>query len=247
MTQTAKFDLVTDVYDTLGPTKDNAKATIKYMLGSEEVKSEIVDQLGPEYTNLEEVLEKGMEANSKGNKDSEEFRMMINASNIGSTIGYQRGELQFKLFEGSDDNVKEELQAISDAGGRIFVYSSGGVETTEASLKSIGIENLVGGYYSSSQEEIGSKFEARGYQKIAQKNGLEVASLAYVADTPKECEAAVEAGYGKVLLINRSAKEDQLGMHSDGYEVINNYNAVTEAILIPDNSTEVTATTEVSE
>ncbi|MCK4589919.1 MAG: HAD hydrolase-like protein [Nanoarchaeota archaeon] len=216
---------LTDVMGTTTPKSEITKVT-DYILANKQVQEQISQKTGQE--NIEDVINKGLERNKKGQKDHPEFKEYLKVWDIGAQIAYRTGEFAMSL----EDDVEGALERIHDSGGKIAIYSSGAVETTKLGMESNGLDRLVDNYYSSSQPEIGSKFKTKAYKEIAQQENIDASNMVYVTDDVKEAQAAVEAGAGKVYFIDRKAKE--LGP-KDGYHIINNYHQVADDTLQKDN------------
>ena len=125
-------------------------------------------------------------------------------------------------------DVEETIQRIHEAGGRIMVFSSATVQTSRSGMRSNGLDKLIEAYYSSSDPDVGSKFSPAAYRAIARKVNVTPADVHYVTDSVKEAEAAVEAGVGRVYLIDR---ESSWTGEKDEYFIINDYRRIVEDTL----------------
>ena len=81
---------------------------------------------------------------------------------------------------------------------------------------------------------MGSKSDPETYRNIAEAEGIDVSGAVYIADSIKECEAAVKAGFGKVYFIDNK-NEFEPG-ERDGYTVITDYRQVAEETIEADNT-----------
>lgn len=215
---------LTDVMGTTTPKKEITDVT-NFILGSESVQREVGQRTGT--TNIVDVITKGLARSAKGEKDHPEFKAYIKLWDVGAQIAYQSGAVKMSLESG----VEEAFEQIHRAECRIMVYSSGAVETSKLGMKSNGLDRLIVAYFSSSQKEIGSKFEAHAYREIARQAGVDLKDMVYVTDDIKEAQAAVEAGTGQVFLIDPRAT--QLG-EKEGYVLVNNYKQVAEQTVKKD-------------
>lgn len=217
---------LTDVMGTTTPKKEITDVT-NFILGSESVQREVSQRTG--VLDVEDIIKKGLVRSASGEKDHPEFKAYLKLWDVGAQIGYQNRALVMSLEKG----VREALEQIMHAGGRIRVYSSGAVESSKLGMQSNGLDSLIEAYHSSSQKEIGSKFEAHAYQEIARQAGIDIKDMVYVTDDVKEAKAAVEAGTGQVFLID--PKAEKVG-EKDGYVVVNNYKQVAEQTVKKDQS-----------
>ena len=213
---------LTDVMGTTTP-KSEVKRVRSLILSSAEIQREIKNRFG-EQINIEDIVEKGAKRSEKRQKDHLEFKEYLKLWDIAAQIAYRNGYLVMAL----EDNVEETLERIHDAGGRIRIYSSGAVETSEFGMKSNGLDRLIEAYHSSSQPEIGSKFQPEAYREIARQAGIDIKDMVYVTDDVQEAKSAVAAGVGKVFLIDKNATE--IG-EKDGYTVINSYKQVAKETI----------------
>lgn len=227
---------LTDIMGTTTPKSEITKVT-DLILDSPEMQEEISRKTGqPE---IKEIISKGLERAKASQKDHPEFKAYLKVWDIGAQIGYKNGKLAMSLEEG----VGEALEYIRNAGGRIRVFSSGAVESSELGMKSNGLDRLIEAYHSSSQPEIGSKFMPDAYREIARQAVVEIKDMAYVTDDVKEAKAAVEAGVGKVFLIDKKAETGE----KDGYVIVKNYQQVAEQTTQKDNKQKGAEKAEASE
>ena len=185
----------------------------------------VSDELGYEdLTSMLVIFKKGIEAGEKHDKESESFKNYVEIEDHVAKVAYESGELPFPL----EDDVKETLQSLNDAGGRIMIFSSSAVETTRSGMKSVGLDDLVEVYYSSSDPELGSKFKPHAYETIARQSNITPDKMCYITDSPQEAEAAVEAGVGRVYLIDR---ESSAKCKRGEYYLINDYGLVAKQTI----------------
>ena len=157
--------------------------------------------------------------------------------------GYRNRELDFPVF----NDAREALKELAARGSKIAIFSSGGSRTTQWQMRTAGLAGIIKGYYSQSQPEIGSKYEARSYLAIARDLGVSVSDMVYVTDDIKEAKGAVSAGVRKVYFINRAAKNEELGKQKDGYITIDDYDEVVKDLEKEQGQAESSLEQEISE
>jgi methionine salvage enolase-phosphatase E1 len=170
------------------------------------------------------IKEKGIEAGEKHDKESEAFKRYVELEDHVAKVAYESGEMPFPL----EDDVKKTLQRLREAMGRIMIFSSSAVETTQAGMKSVGLDDLIEAYYSSSDPDLGSKFKSHAYETIARKSNITPDKMCYITDSPQEAEAAVEASVGRVYLIDRDSSAK--GKRGE-YYLINDYGLVVKQTI----------------
>ena len=211
---------LTDVFGPIIPLR-HVHDLHDYLTHSTKAQEIVSKELGYEdLTSMLAIFIKGIEAGEKHDKESEAFKRYVEIEDHVAKAAYESSDLTFPL----EDDVKEALQSLNDAEGRIMIFSSSAVETTRAGMKSVGLDDLIERYYSSSDPEIGSKFNPRAYETIARQSNITPDKMCYITDSPQEAEAAVEAGMGRVYLIDRdSSKTGRRGE----YYLINDYRQVS--------------------
>ena len=131
-------------------------------------------------------------------------------------FGYQSGELQGHIYA----DAAEYLQKWHDSGRKLYVYSSGSIEAQKLLFghSNFGDLNpLFSGYFDTNT---GSKKEARSYQKISQKTGINSASFLFLSDAITELEAAEQAGMKTMMLArDRIAQSAEFPVAKDFSEV----------------------------
>lgn len=181
---------------------------------------------------IPKIVEKGMESHKKGDKGSPEFKKYMTLMDVVSPIAYKTGQARLEIY----DDVPETLDAIRTLGGRVSIFSSGGLDASVEGMKGNGLDRLINNYYSSSESDIGDKTKPESYKAIAKKERVDLKRTCYVTDDKKEAVAAVGAGIGKVFYIDRKAKES--GVIENGYTIINDYRQVVQLTAIPDRAQE---------
>jgi methionine salvage enolase-phosphatase E1 len=208
---------VTDIFGTTTPFS-HVKYDIVDYINHPQVMAQISEITGLE--DIGGIVEKGMAKAVEGEKDHPDFKQYLKVSELAATLGYSSRELTMPL----ESDVEPTLADIRRMGGKVHVFSSGNNECSQTGMQTNGLDDMIDSYHSSSEEEIGSKFSSDAYKAIAQRAGVEVSNMVYVTDTPKEATAAVEAGVGKVFLIDRTAEIQD----KEGYTIINDYHQVLE-------------------
>jgi methionine salvage enolase-phosphatase E1 len=216
---------LTDVFGTTTPQSELEENSVPYVIRKQDIHKEIADKLGVNSEEIPQIMRMGLELGAKGDKQHPVFKQYLQAWDIGAGIGYQKREIVSSV----EPDVKGALEKIVSSGAQVVIFASGAPDTTRYAMESNGLAELIKEYYSSSQKNIGSKFEPEAYREIARQCGVDAVHMVYVTDTPKEAIAAVDAGYGKVFLIDRKKTAEELGQ-KDGYEIINDYAKVAELV-----------------
>lgn len=189
----------------------------------EEVLVQISERTGESEEELTRILHLGIEARSRGQKDSPAFRDYIGITDLGSEIGYRQGDLKMPLVDGAQDI----LSWFHSRKIKVAVFSNSGMEGIRIAMRENGLSGYIDEQYSSSDESVGSKYSPRAYLSIAAKEGLEPSKIRYVTDDAKEADAAVRAGIGEVILISPGAGEQH------GYVVLNAFSDIRSLIGEP--------------
>jgi enolase-phosphatase E1 len=110
--------------------------------------------------------------------------------------GFERGELRGHVYE----DAVQALRAWRQQGLRLYIYSSGSVDTQRllfAHTPYGDLGPLLSGYFDTTT---GPKLEAYSYQLIAGKLGCPAHSVVFLSDHAGELRAAASAGMQTVLL-----------------------------------------------
>ncbi|XP_075222616.1 enolase-phosphatase E1 [Lycorma delicatula] len=113
--------------------------------------------------------------------------------------GYSSGKLIGHVF----DDVKDCLKSWTEAGKKIYVYSSGSVEAQKLLFSNTKEGDLLSVFSGHFDTNIGAKTESSSYTKILE-NLTETISGAkdvlFLTDVPKEAQAAKDAGMQAVIV-----------------------------------------------
>lgn len=215
---------LTDVFGPIIPLR-HVHDLQDYLQHSTKAQEIVSKKLGyDDLTSVLTIFKKGIEAGEKHDKENEAFKRYVEIEDHVAKVAYESGELPFPL----EADVTKTLQSLNDADRRMMIFSSSAVETTRAGMKSVGLDDLIERYYSSSNPEIGSKFKQQAYETIARQSNITPDKMCYITDSPQEAEAAVEARVGRVYLIDRdSLKTGRRGE----YYLINDYSLVAEQTI----------------
>jgi methionine salvage enolase-phosphatase E1 len=215
---------LTDVFGPIIPL-EHVHDLEDYLQRSIKAQEIVSEELGYEdLTSMLAIFKKGIEAGEKHDKESEAFKRYVELEDHVAKVAYESGEMPFPL----EDDVKKTLQRLREAMGRIMIFSSSAVETTQAGMKSVGLDDLIEAYYSSSDPDLGSKFKSHAYETIARKSNITPDKMCYITDSPQEAEAAVEASVGRVYLIDRDSSAK--GKRGE-YYLINDYGLVVKQTI----------------
>lgn len=233
---TAEFKLyVTDEAGTVTNGMDHYNRIIPDYARRPEIQPLVEAETG--ISDIEQAISEGLAVRTSGDKNykcTPQFKRLLKVSGAANKIGLERGDLKLPVT----DDVPETLEKLTNAGAKVRVYSSGGKDelmlgwqrTTAGDLS-----QYVEEYHSSSDPATKDKKSPESYKAIAQLAGISPQEMCFVTDDVAEAEAALGAGVGKVYLINRDAKADDLG-DKYGYVIIDNYAAVADETLHEDNT-----------
>ena len=104
--------------------------------------------------------------------------------------GYAAGELQSPLY----GDVIPALNAWTQQGITLAVYSSGSVKAQQLLYAHTTDGDITNRFSQWFDTRTGPKLNADSYRIISQSIGLKPASILFVSDHPRECDAAAEAG-----------------------------------------------------
>ena len=129
--------------------------------------------------------------------------------------GYASGDLQGPLFP----DVAPALRRWRDAGIRLAVYSSGSVQAQQLIYGHSNAGDLRPLFQHWFDTKIGSKHEAKSYQRIVAQLMAEPQSVLFISDSLAEVQAANTSGLA-VLLCNRSGSGDDPPNGDGGFAII---------------------------
>lgn len=119
--------------------------------------------------------------------------------------GFELSDLQAELFS----DVPGFLRKSKASGLKNFIYSSGSVEAQKLffSYSVFGdLSSLIDGYFDTG---VGNKKEKESYTRISRETGIAVSDLYFFTDIVEEANAASEAGYAGVYIMNRPGNKPQ--------------------------------------
>jgi enolase-phosphatase E1 len=111
--------------------------------------------------------------------------------------GFESGEIRAHVFE----DVPKCLRKWTEAGLKVWIYSSGSVQAQKLFFSHTEAGNLCGcisGYYDTTT---GPKREAESYGLIARDIGADPSEVVFISDSVPELDAAEEAGMETCLAV----------------------------------------------
>ncbi|KAL8611112.1 hypothetical protein ACOMHN_064402 [Nucella lapillus] len=130
--------------------------------------------------------------------------------------GYESGKVKGQLFE----DVPPMLRLLKEEGFKLYVYSSGSVESQKLLFghPSIGgdLTEIFTDFFDTTT---GGKTEVESYKKITEKIGKKPAEILFLTDLPEEAETAVTAGWRSALMI-RCGNADLTDEHLQNFACI---------------------------
>ncbi|BFZ07110.1 hypothetical protein BsWGS_10149 [Bradybaena similaris] len=152
----------------------------------------------PSSDSCKEDVIKAVVSNVKWQMDAD--RKTTELKNLQGLIwkdGYESKELKGELF----DDVAPMLKMLIEEGMKLYVYSSGSVESQKLLFANSNLGDLTevfSGYFDTTT---GSKTDSASYKKIAAEIKTEPKYILFLTDIPQEAEAAVAAGLRSALVI----------------------------------------------
>ena len=197
----------------------------------------ISDFVGVPSEDISGIIQEG-EAHSS-DKSSPQFQKYRKVWMPAATHGLGNGSITLPIY----DDCPSALERLAESGTRIVIYGNGPKQMFRNGMGSVGLDKHISDYYST--KSVGDKYDPGSYRKLAEREHVSVKEIVFTTDDPREAEAAVEAGIGKVYLIDRKASRP--GLHQKGYYVINNLMRGVEDVLRPKREEEASAraTTEI--
>jgi len=116
---------------------------------------------------------------------------------------YKQGKIKGVLFS----DVVPNLRQMVDDGVKIYVYSSGSVESQKLLFSHSNdgdVVDLFSGFFDTTT---GNKCEASSYKKITEEIGMKADEIMFLTDIPKEAAAAVTSGLRCNLVIRKGNAE----------------------------------------
>ncbi|MEM4755811.1 MAG: HAD hydrolase-like protein [Candidatus Woesearchaeota archaeon] len=100
------------------------------------------------------------------------------------------------------DDVKPTFEKLAAQKKSLAVFTFRKYESTKQGFLSVGLDQYIAAYFSSSL--IGSKTEPTAYTSIAGAMGVEPEKICYITNDPREVIATAKANYGRVFLLDRA-------------------------------------------
>lgn len=109
---------------------------------------------------------------------------------------YNSGAVKAHVYE----DVPKALEAWTNDGKKVYVYSSGSVEAQKLLFGHTAHGDLLKHFSGYFDTEVGAKQESNSYRNIIKKIGAEPSSVLFLTDVVKEAAAAKEAGISAMLV-----------------------------------------------
>jgi 2,3-diketo-5-methylthio-1-phosphopentane phosphatase len=122
--------------------------------------------------------------------------------------GYQRGALVGQVFP----DVPPALRRWHDQHLSVCIYSSGSVLAQRLLFRHSTAGDLTGFFHSFFDTNVGTKTDPASYRRIGQSLGLSTDAIAFLSDSPRELDAARNAGM-RVRLVIRPGNVSLTGSH----------------------------------
>jgi enolase-phosphatase E1 len=132
--------------------------------------------------------------------------------------GYQDGTLRSVVFY----DVKPALERWTQAGKKLYIFSSGSIQAQKLLFHHTEVGNLtdyLSGYFDTTT---GSKREANSYREIAKAIGLSAPQILFISDVTAELKAAQAAGM-QTLFSNRPGNHSS---DAEGFVAIERFDEV---------------------
>ncbi len=132
--------------------------------------------------------------------------------------GYTDGSLRSQVFV----DVKPAFERWTEAGKRLFIFSSGSVQAQKLLFRYSEVGDLtefISGYFDT---QTGAKREAASYGKIADAIGTTAEKILFISDVTAELKAAKEGGM-KTLF---SMREGNHSFDAEGFTAIESFDHV---------------------
>jgi enolase-phosphatase E1 len=132
--------------------------------------------------------------------------------------GYQAGTLRSQVFP----DVKPAFERWTQAGKRLFIFSSGSIQAQKLLFRYSEVGDLTGflsGYFDTTT---GLKREAESYRAIAGALGLPPAQILFISDVTAELKAARSAGMQTLF----SMRPGNHSLDAEGFEAIESFDQI---------------------
>lgn len=116
---------------------------------------------------------------------------------------YKQGKIKGVLFS----DVVPTLRQMVDDGIKIYIYSSGSVESQKLLFTHSNYGDIIDLFSGFFDTTTGNKLESDSYKKIADEIGMQVDEILFLTDNPKEAVAAVISGMQCNLVIRKGNAE----------------------------------------
>ena len=202
--------IVTDAYETFQKNDNKQSGGLHHYLFSDEgqetlmqdptVRGIVKERRGDiSQDSLADLLTNGLEETNKGNKADPDSRAFMDVYDIAAKTGYTNGEVMMELYEDADSTLRTMKTKYT-----VAIFSSSGV--TKLGVQTTSLRDAADDFRYYSPADVGNKTEADTYRKIARKMGTTTGKMAFISDSETETAAAVEAGVGVVVLVDRKNK-----------------------------------------
>lgn len=125
--------------------------------------------------------------------------------------GYQRGALVGQVFP----DVPPALRRWYDQHLPVCIYSSGSILAQKLLFRHSTAGDLTGFFHSFFDTNVGTKIDPASYRRIGQRLGLSTDAIVFLSDSPRELDAARNAGM-RVRLVIRPGNLPLSGSHDFG-------------------------------
>ncbi|XP_051170391.1 enolase-phosphatase E1-like [Leptopilina boulardi] len=110
---------------------------------------------------------------------------------------FESGDIKGHVF----DDVPKALESWTNGGRKVYIYSSGSVESQKllfSHSQDKDLTKFLSGYFDT---EVGAKNEVDSYKNILNKLNIPASSVLFLTDIVKEAESAKEAGMSATIVI----------------------------------------------